>query len=214
MAHKLVIIGVLVIFIAGLAFLGLEVKNLRTEVARLSTAPVSQMKPQRQARGPRFAQPDDWWSSRNNRWDPYAELTKIRRQMNRLFDESFSGGSWRSGIPVGNTYDLSTDIQGAKDKYVISMDIPGMEKKNIDVEVKNNTLLVSGERTNENEENDKNYYRQERSFGYFSQSLPLPDDADSSGISVDYNKGVLKIELPKLVKGETAQQESAKIKVN
>ena len=214
MASRLIIIGVIVIFVAGVVFLGLEVKNLRTEVGRLSAAPLSQMKPQRQAMGPRFTQPGDRWSLRSNGWDPYSELARLQRQMNRLFDESFSGRSWRTGISAGDTYDLSTDIQGTKDKYVVSMDIPGMEKKNIDVEVKNNTLLVSGERTNENEENDKNYYRQERSFGYFSQSLPLPDDADSSGISVDYNKGVLKIELPKLVKGETAQQESAKIKVN
>ena len=214
MTNKLIAIGVIGVLVAGLILLGLEVKNLRAEVAQLSTAPLSTAKMHQQAMKPKFTQPADWWWSLNDRWNPYSELAQIQRRMNRLFNESFGGGLWQRGIPAGDTYDLSTDIKGTKNEYVISMDIPGMEKDQINVEVKNNTLLVSGERNNENEEKTADYYKQERSFGYFSQSLPLPEDADSSGISVNYNKGVLKIEVPKLAKANTEQQESTKIKVN
>ena len=209
------IIGLVVgILVAGLVLLGIEVKDLRAEVTQLSGSPLSALTGHQKQLRSSFTPPDSWWFSSNNRWDPYSELEHIQKQMNRLLDESFSGGLWRRGIPVGDNYDLSTDIKDTKDKYVINMDIPGMEKDNIDVEVRNNTLLVSGERKNENEEKNANYYKQERSFGYFSQSLPLPQDADSSAIAVNYNKGVLKIEIPKLAKANSKQQESTRIAVN
>ena len=213
MTNKSITIGIMSILVAGLIFLGLEVKDLRADVSRLSTTP-AQATSRQQVTGPKSTRPDVWQPSSNNRWDPYAELAQIQSQMNRLFNESFSGGLWHQGIPGRDTHNLRTDINDTKDKYVIDMDIPGMEKENINVEVKNNTLLVSGERNKENEEKNGNYYRQERSFGYFSQSLPLPEDADSSGIAVNYNHGVLKIEIPKLAKAEAQQQKPVKIKVN
>ena len=112
-----------------------------------------------------------------------------------------------------NGYNLSTDIKDTRDEYVINMDLPGMDKNNINVEVKNNTLLVSGERKKDDEEKGANFYKQQRSFGYFSQSLPLPDDANVEAIAVNYDKGVLKIEIPKLAKAKPEEQ-VVKIKVN
>ena len=214
MAKRSIIVGVVTILVVGLIFLGVEVKKLRAEVTQLSGAPSSSINPSQQQSKQKFTPPDDWWGAFNNQWDPYSELAHIQRQMNRLFNETFRGGVWHKGVPADNTYELSSDIKENKDSYVISMDIPGMEKENINVEVKNNTLFVSGERKNENEQNNANYYRQERSFGYFSQSLPLPPDASTSGISVNYKNGVLTIEIPKLAKAETPQGSATKIKVN
>jgi len=214
MTNKIIIIGVIGILVVGLVFLGLEMRNLRAEVSKLSADPGTFLQPHPQTVVPKFTRPNDPRLSLGHRWDPYAELSRIQNQMNRLFNESFTGGLFHGGLPAGHTYALSSDIKDSRNKYVINMDIPGMEKENINVEVKNNTLLVSGERNNENEEKNANYYKQERSFGYFSQAFQLPEDADASGISVNYNKGVLKIEISKLAKANPQEQESTKIKVN
>jgi len=216
MTNKSIIIAVIAILVVGLAYLGMEVKSLRREVTRLTGVPSQQTRQDPPQGGSQFTQlaADDWWPSFNSRWDPYSEMAQIQREMNRLFRESFRGGGRHRGASRANIYNLTTDIKDAQDKYVINMDIPGMEKENINVEVKNNTLLVSGKRNNEAEQKNANYYKQERSFGYFSQRLPLPNDVNPSGISVNYKKGVLTIEIPKLAKANTQAQESTKIKVN
>ena len=214
MTNKIIIIGVVSILVVGLVFLGLEVKNLRAEITQLSRIPSATTHPDQQAVKPKFTRPDDPWLPVNIWWDPYDELSQIQSQMNRLFSETSRNKIWQRGFPDMNIYEVSKDIKDAKDKYIISMDIPGMEKENINVEVKNNILLVTGERNNGNEEKSDNYYRQERSFGYFSQSLPLPGDANSSGISVEYKKGVLTIEIPKLEKTDTQHVQSTIIPVN
>jgi len=129
--------------------------------------------------------------------DPYVEFAQFQRQVNQLFDKTSWNGLQR-GFSAGNSYQLATDIKDNKDKYIISMDIPVMEKQNINVEVKNNNLLVSGE----------------RSSGYFSEVFPLPSDANVAAISVQYDKGVLKIEIPKAVEALTQQERPVTIKVN
>jgi len=243
MTNKIIVTGIIGILVVVLVFLGAEVKRLGSEVNRLSKAaspiakidhqparqqpirqqptrqqPIRQQptrqQPNRQVRS-RSLPPDDPWVAFDNSWDPYFDLAQIQRQMNQLFREASQGGGiGYSNTPAGNSYALSTDIQDAKDKYIVRLDIPGMEKENINVEVKNKTLFVSGERSNADEEENNNYYRQERSFGYFSKALPLPDDADASGISVAYKSGVLTIEIPKLAKAATQEEPSIKIKVD
>ncbi len=203
MTNKLIIIAVITGLIIGIVSLGIEVKKLRAEEPASATDTRQQQNPSK------FP---DVWTAAGNRWDPYSELMQFQNEMNKLFHETFRDELWRMGNGE-NLYELNTDIKDNKNNYLISMDIPGMEKENINVEVRNNTLLVSGERKEDTQEENANYYRQERSFGYFTQRLPLPEDADSSEISVTYKNGVLKIAVPKLAKTKF-QKEAIKIKVN
>jgi HSP20 family protein len=218
MTNKIIIIGIMTVLITGLVVLGTQIQKLQAEVVKLSAAPATPKAAaapaQQQPVRPRFAQPSGPGISYNDPWDAYSELARIQGQMDQLFNQTFRGGLWRGKMPGMDVYRLSSDIQDNQDKYVISMDIPGMDKENINVEVKNNTLLVSGERKSENKENNANDFRQERSVGSFSQSMPLPEDANASGISVNYDKGVLKVEIPKLVKANTPPETVNKIKVN
>ncbi|MDP8266817.1 MAG: Hsp20/alpha crystallin family protein [Candidatus Aceula meridiana] len=235
MTNKIIIVGVIGVLVVGLVLLGFEVKNLRREVVQLSRRPIAsavalrqqpmarsrqpqprQMQPKQTQ--PRQAQskqmrPQDPRMSFYSQWDPYAEITQVQNQMRQLLDEESQGGLWYQELPSGNSYTLNSDVKDDKDKYIINVDIPGMEKENINVEVRSNTLIVSGERNNAKEQEDANYYKQERSFGYFSQAFPLPDDADASGIFVEYKKGVLTIEIPKLEKSNIPQEQSKKITV-
>ena len=87
----------------------------------------------------------------------------------------------------------------ATDKvYIISFDMPGMDKAKINVEVKNGVILVSGERSSESKEDQGGkFYRQERSFGYFSRSIPLPEDAKPESLVAKYENGVLTLTIDK-----------------
>ncbi len=212
MKNKTIIAGILGVLLTGIVFLGFEVNTLQAEVTQLSKMPDASNV--QNPIMPKVVNVQQNQKPYNNPWNPYNELAQIHRQMNQLFNDAFSDSLWQQGIPVSNGFDLKSDIKDNKDKYIITMDIPGMEKDNINVEVKNKNLLVSGERNNQNEESGGNYYKQERSFGYFSQALPLPADANDSGISVAYDKGVLTIEVPKLAKGNAEEEQSTKIKVN
>jgi len=209
---KSILTGIIALLVLGIIFLGYQVQKLRAEVGQVLQDAKSTVSRHQQKTNLRAHRPEDWFFGFNDEWAPYSELAQIHRQMNRLFGQAF-----QAGLPSGRNmakavYGLSTDIKDTKDKYILNMDIPGMEKENIDVEVRNNILFVSGERKNQDEEKNNNYYRQERSFGYFSQRFPLPADADTTGISVNYNKGVLTIQIPKLAKAQSAR--TNRIKVN
>ena len=87
---------------------------------------------------------------------------------------------------------------GADDKeYSISIEVPGVEQKDIKLEVANNTLTVSGEKKQEHEEKDKNYYRMERSYGSFQRVLSLPEDANQDNVAATFKNGVLTVTMPR-----------------
>lgn len=87
---------------------------------------------------------------------------------------------------------------GADDKeYAISIEVPGVDQKDIKLEIANNTLTVRGEKKQEREEKEKNYYRMERSYGSFQRVLSLPEDANHDKIEATFKNGVLKISMPR-----------------
>ncbi len=137
MTNKFMITSVIAILVIGLSVLGLEVKNLRAEVAQLSSTPASAVQAQQPSVKAKFTQPNDWRLPSRSRWDPYSELTQIQQQMDQLFNQSFRGGLWPQRGPVDDLFSLNSDIKDNQDRYVVDMDIPGMEKENINVEVKN-----------------------------------------------------------------------------
>jgi HSP20 family protein len=100
------------------------------------------------------------------------------------------------------------DMKQTNDKYIITMDIPGMDKDKINVEIKEGTLVISGERQSETKDNKNNqYYRQERFFGSFMQAIPLPKDAKTDQVDARYKNGVLTVTLSRMKKEEKKSEE-------
>ncbi len=135
-------------------------------------------------------------STRRESFTPFSALQK---EINRVFN-SFSGGlSGRDQF--FNSPDLflkpSLDISESNGEYSISIEVPGVDEKDISIELSGDTLIVSGEKNQESKTKDKNYYRVERSYGSFRRVLTLPQDADENSIKAMFKNGVLNITINK-----------------
>lgn len=129
------------------------------------------------------------------KWDPSRELDLLQSDMNRLFDSFFQG---RNGAQNGSRRWIPPmDLAETETEYVLRADLPGLEEGDIDVEVKDNVLRVSGERRAEHEESREGYHRVERSFGRFSRALDLPEGVDPEQIAASFERGVLEVRIPK-----------------
>jgi HSP20 family protein len=152
-------------------------------------------------------------------WRPFESL---RQEVDRLF-EDFGRGFWRSPFrspifdiePFGRR-ELkwgaapAVDIVEKGDAYEVTAELPGLDEKNIEVNVANGALTIKGEKHEEKEERKKGYYLQERHFGSFERSFRLPEGVDADKSEASFNKGVLMVRLPK--KPE-AQKPAKKIEV-
>lgn len=132
--------------------------------------------------------------------DPFAA---VRMEMERLFDDSvgrsFLGVPSRLAVPGRIPVPLrpSVDISEGKKAYTVRADLPGVERGDVSVEVKDNTLMVRAEKRQESEEEDEGYHCVERSYGAAQRVLSLPDDADGEAIEAKFKDGVLKLRIPK-----------------
>ena len=142
-------------------------------------------------------------------------IGQLHQEMDQLFDHFFRGfgiSPFRASGPFSNSLAAgllkpTLDI-GANDKeYAISIEVPGVEQKDIKLEIANNTLTVSGEKRQKTEEKEKNYYRMERSYGSFERILSLPEDADQDLIQATFKNGLLSITMPrkKLARSDVKQ---------
>jgi len=123
--------------------------------------------------------------------------------MNRLFDDSFrtgtAGGSARAedDWALGGSWAPSVDIYEQANTIVVKAELPGVDPKDIDIRVENNTLTLRGERKLDQEVKRDDYHRVERSYGQFSRSFTLPNTVNTEKIQAEYKDGVLKVALPK-----------------
>jgi HSP20 family protein len=127
------------------------------------------------------------------RWEPARELDTLQSDVNRLFDSFFGrreAGTSRRWVPA-------MDLVETEDTLVLRADLPGMDRDDIEIEVKDGVLTVSGERRAEHETEREGYHRVERSFGRFSRSLGLPRGIDPSGVEASFQRGVLEVKIPK-----------------
>lgn len=163
-----------------------ETPQLKQQVEQLQ-AQVSQL--QKQLAEQNKQNPPDFYSPVDD-LDPFREMERMQRQMSRMMQNTM--------MPNINVFQTKMDIKQTDTQYVVTMDLPGMQKEHINVEVKNKMLVVSGDRNSEVEETKGNqFFRKERSFGHFLQSVPLPDDAKSDLIDAQYENGVLKVIIPR-----------------
>jgi HSP20 family protein len=128
------------------------------------------------------------------RFDPARELDSLQGDMNRLFDRFFDGrttnGAARRWIP-------SMDLVETEHDLVLRADLPGMTEDDVEIEVKDNVLSLSGERRSDNEEKGEGFHRVERSFGRFQRSLTLPRGVDAEKVNAQFENGVLEVRIPK-----------------
>ena len=103
------------------------------------------------------------------------------------------------------SFNPAVDIYEDEKAIVVSADLPNMDEKDLDIHVKDGHLILKGERKFENEEKRENYHRVERSFGSFQRTFALPETVDDENITASYDKGVLKLTLPKLEKPKSAR---------
>jgi HSP20 family protein len=141
------------------------------------------------------------------RFYPYRELNTLQDRVKRLFHESFSGG--RDESLATSSFAPAVDVYEDEHNVTLKIEVTGIDEKDIDVRVENNTLTVHGERRFEKEEKEENYRRVERQYGSFSRTFTLPNTVDTESVSADYEKGVLKIKLAKKAEAKPKQ-----IKVN
>jgi HSP20 family protein len=129
-------------------------------------------------------------------------------RMNRLFRESYSPEDPEEALTT-TSFAPPVDIYEDEHTITLKMEVPGIDEKDIDVRLENNTLTVHGERKIEKEEKEENFRRIERQYGSFIRSFTLPSSVDPGQASANYDKGVLKITLAKKADAKPKQ-----IKVN
>ncbi|AEY01611.1 heat shock protein Hsp20 [Oceanimonas sp. GK1] len=124
-------------------------------------------------------------------------ILRLQREMDRLFDNSLRGGLGLKDWPEMNLLRPSLDISERDDSYLISVEIPGVSKENIQLTQQGDQLVIQGEKSQEHEEKNDKLHRIERSYGHFQRVLTLPADADSAAIKADFKDGVLKVTVPR-----------------
>jgi len=128
------------------------------------------------------------------KYGPEFPVRSLTREMERLFEDFFGVG--REGTALTEWTPL-VDIKEAEGEFKVKVDLPGMKKEDINIEVENNRLAISGERKFEQEEKREDYHFVERSYGRFYRAFTLPASVQADKIDAKYHDGVLEISLPK-----------------
>jgi HSP20 family protein len=145
------------------------------------------------------------------RWEPLREFSAMQdriNRMSRLFRESYGPEGPEEALTT-TSFAPPVDIYEDEHNITLKLEAPGIDEKDIDVRIDNNTLTVHGERKIEKEEKEENFRRVERQYGSFTRSFTLPSSVDVSQVSADYAQGVLNIKLAKKAEAKPKQ-----IKVN
>src|SRR3982074_3600335 len=143
------------------------------------------------------------------RWEPFREFSTLQDRMNRLFRESYNNEAGRDDSLTTSSFAPAVDVYEDEHNVTLKIEVPGIDEKDIDIRVENNLLTVHGERKIEKEEKEENYRRVERQYGSFTRTFTLPNTVDTENVQASYDKGVLKITLPKKAEAKPKQ-----IKVN
>ena len=133
-----------------------------------------------------------------SRFDPFKEFANMQKMFNG-FPNIEEENTINSYTPLVNTRE-------GESAYHIDIDLPGVSKENINLDVNDSTLTITGERAYKNEIKEKDYYKVETSFGKFQRAFNLPEDTDIENISASSNDGVLEIVIPKLEKTQTKKK--------
>lgn len=131
------------------------------------------------------------------RWNPMKEMMSLRERMDRLFEEPFFPFDRSNSESPKGSWHPAVDMFEKEDKLVIKAELPGLNKDDVSLDLKDGVLTLKGERKIENEVEEGGYYRCEMSYGKFMRSFSLPTDVDPDKITAGFQNGVLTIEVPK-----------------
>jgi len=140
------------------------------------------------------------------RTNPWTAVPTLQNRVNRLFDDMFP--EIREGVDTGlMEWRPMVDTYEKDDAIIVNAELPGVKKDDISIDVKNNILTISGERKDEEEVNEDNYFRKERFYGKFQRSFTLPENVDPDKVDAAYKDGVLEVKIPKTDEGSTKKIE-------
>ena len=139
------------------------------------------------------------------RWDPFREVVALQNRVNHLFREMNDGDDPLAAA----SFVPAVDIYEDEKKVMLKLEVPGIDQKDLDVSIENNTLTVKGERKFDKEEKEQNFHRIERRYGSFFRAFTLPSTVNTENVHASYNAGVLKLELEKKPEAQPKQ-----IKIN
>jgi HSP20 family protein len=130
-------------------------------------------------------------------------------RMNRLFDDFFRTQELGGTLPSG-AWNPAVDIYETSNEVILKAELPGLNQKDIQLEIKDDTLTLRGERLREQEVKEDNYYRKERVYGSFYRAFTLPNTIHQDKIEAKYKDGILEVCLPK---AEAAKPRQLKVEV-
>ena len=142
------------------------------------------------------------------KWNPNSHLLS---GFDRMLDDFFNDG-WNLPAVNGSTnWQPSVDIRETDDAYTITADLPGVKKKDVKITVNDGTLVISGERTYENTDENGSFHRRERGYGSFQRSFHLPETVLEDMITASFKDGILTVEVPK---AEEVKPKNHEIKIS
>jgi len=129
------------------------------------------------------------------RWDPFRDVSTLQERINRIFNESFGRSRDFEDEVSLSDWRPPVDIYETGDGIVLKIELPGVNKDDVSVEVKDNVLTIKGERLLDPAIKDENYYRKERSFGKFNRSFSLQESINPGLIKASFKEGILTVEV-------------------
>ena len=144
-----------------------------------------------------------------NRWDPFAGVADLRKEMDQVFGEFFGRTPFAMAATEAAWSPL-VDIHETQDHILLQVELPGVKQEDIQVSIEGDRLTLKGERKRETEVKQDQYHRVERSYGHFERSVLLPSVVDPNRVKATYRSGVLEIQLPKK---EEAKPKEIKVEV-
>jgi HSP20 family protein len=135
------------------------------------------------------------------RWEPFRELTDMRRTMDRMMERFFEDPFFAS-IPAwpqrnGTAWNLAVDVAEDDDNFIVKASVPGINPEDIEVTLTDNVLTIKGEMREENESKETNWHLRERRYGSFMRSITLPQPVNADQVEAINEHGVLTLRLPK-----------------
>ena len=132
----------------------------------------------------------------SRRWNPWNDLLSLQEEMNKLFESTMGPQSGRPGL-LGTSFMPPVDVLRDKENIIVRVDLPGMDKEDLEISLLNDSLFIRGEKKMENSEGAKqNVHRRERFYGSFERVIDLPNPVDGEKIRAAFRDGVLEITAP------------------
>lgn len=142
-----------------------------------------------------------------SKWEPFREIGSLQREMNYLFDRLTSGFDREASEFA---FSPSAEIKETDNEVCLKLELPGLEAKDLDIEVTEDSVAISGERQEENKSEEKGIKRSEFRYGKFERIIPLPARIQNDKVKAEYKNGILNLAMSK---SEEAKSKAIKVKV-